>query len=127
MNLRQPVKARIDFRTRTACENVTVGLGFSTLDGRRLLTYDTDFQAGFRPTLSQSGPFSGDVEIDALPLAPDIYTLDIGCRSGEFSGLDYVPSITEVEVVAGRSTPGYIVRKAAGVRLGSKWRWHHLT
>jgi lipopolysaccharide transport system ATP-binding protein len=118
-----PVGARIHFKTRSALEDVTVGIGFSTLDGKRLLTYETDFQDGFRPSLSEPGSYSVEVNIDSLPLAPGIYYLDIGCRSGDFHALDYVPAGAQLEIVAGKNTPGYIVRSGAGVRLHSNWTW----
>jgi hypothetical protein len=46
-----------------------------------------------------------EVKIDALPLHPDTYTLDIGCRLGEFGLLDFVPSALQLEVLAGPTTP----------------------
>ena len=119
----EPVKARIWFKTRAPVSDVTVGIGFSSFDGRRLLTYDTDFQEGFRASISRPGWHSIDFEIDSLPLAPDIYGLDIGCRSSDFHLLDYLPAVAEFEVVAGPKTPGAIIRKNGGVHLESKWSW----
>ena len=117
------VKARIRLKTRARVSDATVGIGFSTFDGRRLLTYETDFQDGSRRDLPGPGTHSVDVEIESLPLAPDIYGLDIGCRSGDFHPLDYIPAAIETEIVAGPKTPGYILRKDAAVRLASKWSW----
>jgi lipopolysaccharide transport system ATP-binding protein len=88
----ESVKARIYFKVRIPVTNVAIGFGFSNMDGKRLLSYDTDFQKGFRPKLSQSGAYSVDVEIESLPLAPDVYYLDVGCRSGDSRSLDYVPA-----------------------------------
>ena len=123
----EPFKARIQFKTQASLENVSVGLGFSNANGGRLLTYETDFHGGFRPGLSKPGIYSVELEVDELPLAPDIYGLDFGCRSGDFHSLEYIPASTQVEIIAGPKTPGYIVRKDAGVRLASKWTWQHLT
>ena len=47
----EPVKARIQFKTRAPISGVAVGIGFCNPDGVRLLTYDTDFQDGFRSDL----------------------------------------------------------------------------
>ena len=63
------LKARIYFKTGAPVSDATVGIGFSSLDGRRLLTYETDFQDGFRPTLKKAGSYSVDVQVEALPLA----------------------------------------------------------
>jgi lipopolysaccharide transport system ATP-binding protein len=119
----EPVKARVGFSTRVIVSEVTVGIGFSIFDGARLLTYETDFQEGYRPDRLTPGHYSVEVSIDALPLAPDIYGLDIGCRSGDAHVLDYLSACLQVEVVSGPKTPGYIVRKRAGVRLASNWSW----
>jgi lipopolysaccharide transport system ATP-binding protein len=119
----EPVKARIHFKTRVSVAEVSIGIGFSTLEGRRLLTYETDFQDGLRPSISHPGMHSVDIEVDSLPLAPDVYDLDVGCRSGDFHPLDYIPSAINLEVIPGPKTPGYIVRQEAGVRLACKWKW----
>ena len=72
----EPAKARIRFRTRGPVTDVAVGIGFSDVEGRRLLTYETDFQDGFRPSLPQPGAYSVEVEVDSLPVSPDVYSLD---------------------------------------------------
>lgn len=119
----EPLIARINFRVNCPVEDVSVGLGFSSLNGTRLLTFETDFQDGHRPTLTKSATYSVQVEVDSLPLAPAIYMLDVGCRSGDTFGLDYLPEVIQLEVVPGPKTPGYIVRQDASVRLSSHWNW----
>jgi len=119
----QPLRARIQFRAHSSLQDVSVGVGFSNLEGYRLLTYETDFQDGHRHSLIKPGTYTVEFEVASLPLAPDHYYLDIGCRSGDVHSLDYLPAVAELEVVAGTSTPGYIIRKGAAVRLPSEWRW----
>jgi hypothetical protein len=58
-----------------------------------------------------------------LPLHPDTYTLDIGCRPGEFGLLDFIPSALQLEVLAGPTTPNFIAQRFPGVRLESRWEW----
>ena len=120
----EKVEARISFETRTSTANVAAGIGFSDLTGKRILTYDTDLQDGSRPNLPQAGVYSVDVAIDSLPLQPDTYALDIGCRSGDFNALDYIPAAVQVEVLAGERTPRFISQRASGVRLQSRWQWN---
>jgi lipopolysaccharide transport system ATP-binding protein len=120
----EPVKARIHFNTQTPLEDVSVRIGFSTIDGRRLLSYDSDFQGGCRPGFNGPGSHSVTMEIDALPLAPDIYTLDIEARSGDFGCLDYISKRVWLDIVPGRRTPATIVGKNAGVCLESRWVWN---
>ena len=119
----ESAKARISFETSAPLTDVTVRLGFSDVDGRRLLTYETDFQNGYRPSLMKAGQYSVEVEIESLPLTPDIYSIDIGCRSGEFHSLDYIASASQIEIVAGPTTPNSIIGKSVAVRLESKWSW----
>jgi lipopolysaccharide transport system ATP-binding protein len=120
----EEVKARILFEARAPVANVAVGIGFDDLGGRRILTYETDFQDGYRPNLPRAGVYAVDVQIDALPLQPDTYLLEIGCRNGDFDMFDYVPSALQLEVLPGPTTPGFVARRAAGVRLKSRWEWN---
>jgi lipopolysaccharide transport system ATP-binding protein len=119
----EPFKARILFETYTPMANVAVGIGFSDLTGNRILSYDTDLQDGYRPNLQRPGLYSVDVEINALPLQPYAYGLDIGCRSGDFRLLDYVPSAVQLEVIPGPTTPAFIAQRYSGIRLKSRWEW----
>jgi lipopolysaccharide transport system ATP-binding protein len=119
----EPVRARVNFSTRSAVADITLAIGFSSMEGKRLLTYETDFPDGLRPSISRKGTYSVEFQIDALPLTPDIYGLDVGSRSGDFHALDYVPLGVLLDVVAGPKTPGYLIRKDAGVRLASKCSW----
>jgi Wzt C-terminal domain len=120
----ESAKARVHFEISASVSGVSIGIGFCTQESARLLTYYTDFQDGFRPDLSTPGNYSVDVAIDSLPLAPDIYEIEVGCRSGDFHVLDYLPACSLVEVVAGPNTPGYIIMKGAGARLPSEWSWN---
>jgi lipopolysaccharide transport system ATP-binding protein len=119
----EPVRARIHFTTCASVSGVSVGIGFCAPESARLLTYYTDFQDGFRPDLSTPNKYSVDVAIDSLPLAPDIYETEIGCRSGDFHVLDYVPACSLVEVAPGPNTPAQIIVKGAGAWLRSEWSW----
>ena len=49
------------------------------------------------PNLPRAGAYVVEVEIPELPLQPDTYALDIGCRSGETYILDYIPSAFQLE------------------------------
>jgi lipopolysaccharide transport system ATP-binding protein len=115
--------ARISFETQAPLANVAVGIGFNDLGGRRILTYDTDLQDGYRPSLARAGAYAVDVHIDALPLQPDTYVLEIGCRNGDFAMFDFIPSALQLEVLAGPTTPNFIAQRSPGVRLESRWEW----
>ena len=119
----EPAEAVIRFRTKNPVDGVSVGIGFSTIEGTRLLSYDTDFQDNRRQALSEGQTHCVKLSIDALPLGPAIYSLDIGCRSGDAHPLDYLPAVAQIEVIPGPKTPGCIVRQDAGVRFPSHWSW----
>ena len=119
----EQAKARVHFKTRAPVPGLAVGIGFSTPEGTRLLTYNSDFQNGFRPDISAPGEYSVEVAIDSLPLAPGLYGLDVGCRSGISHALDYIPGCSQVEVTVGITTPDSIGRTTPGVYSCSNWAW----
>jgi hypothetical protein len=65
------------------------------------------------PNLPQPGKYIVDVEVEGLPLAPDMYTLDIGCRSGDSHALDYIPTEVQLNVVQAPRLPATL-RKPCG-------------
>jgi len=121
----ETVSARVHLRILQDVDDLTMGIGFSTPEGVRLLTYETDFQEGFRPSLRKGTGCSVDVAIPQLPLAPGLYSIDVGSRSGDTFAVDYLPGLALIEIAIGRHTPGNIARQAAGVRLRSDWTWRY--
>jgi lipopolysaccharide transport system ATP-binding protein len=118
------VKARITFETQGPIPNLAVGIGFSDVNGNRILTYDTDLRDGYRPNLSRPGVYSVDVDVETLPLQPYTYLLDIGCRSGNSHALDYIPSALQLEILPGPKTPSILDQRLSGVRLETNWVWN---
>jgi lipopolysaccharide transport system ATP-binding protein len=120
----EKVCIRIHFLTYCVIEVAAVGFGFSTLEGVRLLTYETDFPDLPRPNLPKDLASFVDLTVDELPLAPGLYSLDTGVRSGDRFGVDYLGGFMQAEIAMGANTPGYIARKDAGVRLRGECTWH---
>jgi len=116
-------EALIRFTITSPVDDVSVGIGFSTIEGTRLLSYDTDFQGDPRPNFSEARTHTVRLTIDSLPLGPAIYALDVGARSGDTHALDYLPAVAQIEVIPGPKTPGCIVRQDAGVRFESRCKW----
>ena len=117
----KPARVRVHFEIRAPVHGVSIIIGFNSSSGTRLLTYHMDDQAT-RRDFACPGRFSVDLLIDPLILGPNIYQVDLGSRSGDFHGLDFV-SACELEVIAGPSTPALIAQKALGVRLEGNWSW----
>ena len=121
----EEVKARILFETRAPVANAAVWIDICDLGGRKILHYDTDLQEAYRPNLRRAGVYTVEIEIDALPLGPDTYSLDI-CCSGRGSGtFDFVPGAFQFEVLPGSTTPGLLCSERwQCVHLKSRWKWN---
>jgi lipopolysaccharide transport system ATP-binding protein len=118
----EPLTVRIEFDVHSDIQNAAFGFGFSSLDGTRIMTVDTDLQEVQR---NLSKHFVGTViaTIDQLHLQPGNYTVDVGGRSGNNSMLDYVCSCAQIEVLPGPRTPSLIIREPGGLRIPAGWEW----
>ncbi len=119
----EPLSVRIHYVVRGEVHGVSLGFGFSTLDGVRLISIDSDL-LGIRRDLSKDAHGFAEAKVESLLLQPGHYTLDVGARSGDNNALDYLPGCAQVEVLPGPNTPGLIIRDGGGVRMPSVWRWH---
>lgn len=117
-----PVGLRLHYRAASEVEEVSIGIGFSTLEGVRVLTYETDLY-GPRRRVREGEKGVVELRLPSLPLGPGCYSIDVGARSGDLYGLDYLPGSAQIEVVPGDLTSGNMVLIAAGVRLSSQWSW----
>jgi lipopolysaccharide transport system ATP-binding protein len=122
----EEVKARILFQTRAPVENVAIWLGICDLGGIQILSYDSDLCDLYRPRLPRAGVYAVDFQIDALPLHPDTYSLDIFCGARDVSGrFDFVPAGLQFEVLPGSATPDFLCSDHwPSVHLKSRWEWN---
>jgi lipopolysaccharide transport system ATP-binding protein len=120
------VNVQLSFSALSELSDVTFGLGFSTPEGSRLLTYESDMY-GPRVQIDAGENQSVTLVIPELPLPPGNYLVDVGVRSGDQFALDYLPGCTIVEVIPGARTPSNLGAHGAGagVRLPSQWRVNH--
>ena len=116
------IKLTIHGKVLADCADVSMAVGFSNLEGVRLLTYDTDLANLARHQVKKGDDLYFEIEIRELPVAPGIYNLDLGVRSGDVRQLDFIPGAAQIQVIPGKSTPGLIVRGGAGIRLPSNSR-----
>jgi lipopolysaccharide transport system ATP-binding protein len=119
-------RARITFSTKTPISDLAIGIAFRNGDGNQLMECCSDLSDGARKNLPDAGRYSATIEIDRLPLAPDAYTLDIGCRSGDSHGLDYIPACVEIDVAPGSRTLAHTIGRCAGVQLPTAWSWEEV-
>jgi lipopolysaccharide transport system ATP-binding protein len=116
--------ARIGFRSKAPICALSLGIGFSSSQGTRVVTYSTDLTDEHRPNLASPGYYSVEVKVEALPLQPEDYDINIYARSGDLHLLDNVVEADRVEVAAGPKTPAFMTSKFAGARLPSTWSWN---
>ena len=119
----EPVRARLHFRARVPVLDLSFILGFDNIEGTRVLTYHMGLNQGQRRDIGHPGEYSVDLCDDALSLGPALYSVDVVCRSGDLHFLDFVAGCTQVEVVAGPTTPAAIAHGSSGVRLEGQWSW----
>lgn len=118
----QPFSVTITLETLTSVEDVSVNFSLTNRDGVRIYSLDSDnggerwrFPAGTEATVIMSVPF--------LHLEPDTYTIDVGSRSGDMHGLDYLPQFSHVTVHPSSATPGFFSSSESsrgGVRQPAK-------
>jgi hypothetical protein len=116
----KPASLRLHFETRAPVSGVWLTVGFDNRNGGRILTYRMVSAARDLP---RPGKYWIDLLIDPMILGPDIYQLDIGCRSGDFHTLDFVSHCVQFEVVGGPNTPASIAQNGPGVQLEGAWSW----
>jgi lipopolysaccharide transport system ATP-binding protein len=114
---------RLHFEARAGVSNISFGVGFNSPGGVRVLTYHM-MNDEARRDLAHPGRYSIDLIIDPLMLGPNIYEVDVSCRSGELHALDFVGNCAQIEVIPGPSTPALMAQNAPGVRLDGIWRWN---
>ena len=117
-----PLDVAITYAASSAVEGVSLGFGFATLDGVRIMSVDSDLE---QPTRAVPQGTHGRVtaHFDRLLLQPGHYALDVGVRSGDSNALDYIPGCAQIEVLPGPHTPSAIIRDSGGVRMPAQWEW----
>ena len=121
----QQLTAEIEYETFADLEGVSIGFGFSDLDGTRLITFNTDL-IHHRRELQKDHRGKVVASLPSLDLQPGRYNVDIGARSGDNFALDYIPSCTQIEILPGPTTPSDIIRENGGVRIPLDWKWINL-
>lgn len=104
---REPFKATIRVRSSQPRVICGFGLGFCSIDGRRILTSESDYDGKFL-TLDRPGEYRVALDIPILDLIPGQYRIDIGVFNDSHVGFHYEPDCAIVEVHAGAGTPAHL-------------------
>jgi len=118
----ESLSVTIRYKTMAGVNDVGFGFGFSSLEGIRVMSVDSDL---VEPQRDLENGFTGLVEaiIPELQLQPGKYSFDIGARSGNNNGLDYLKGCTQIEILPGPATPSLIIRDDGGMRIPANWNW----
>jgi len=120
INHGEPLIVHIEYETYKPIHGAAFGVGFSTVEGTRLMTLDSDIP-GVLWDLPKNTASVIEMSLDTLPLQPGRYLIDIGARLGTGVPLDYLPGCLQIEVLPGSSTPDAIVQGEGGVRMPAQW------
>ena len=120
------LKVQIKYQTFSDVDGVAFGLGFSSFEGTRMMTIDSDLLKA-QTNVHANTVGTVEAELSTLQLQPGRYSLDVGARSGANSSLDYLPACAQVEVLPGPDTPAMMIQNSGGVRVPALWRWQELS
>ena len=109
----EPARLRLHFRIRAPVAGASIIVGFNSLAGARVLTYQMD-NRDTRRDIGHPGTHSVDLLVDPMILGPDIYDVDVASRSGDFHALDSLRSCAQLEVTAGPKTPPFMFQVSRG-------------
>ena len=116
-----PLKIKFQITASQEIEETSLGIGFSMLDGTRILTIESDLN-GRRFKLNPGQSMEVEATLTSLPLQPASYMVDLGIRSGDFHQVDYLGGVFSVDVFPGQNTPGFLANSASpGVRIPAHW------
>jgi lipopolysaccharide transport system ATP-binding protein len=117
----EPLRIAIHFDIHESAGDIAFGVGFSSLDGVRLMSIDSDLTRS-RDDFGAARSGTIEAQIEQLNLQPGRYAVDLAARAGEHVSLDYLPSCIWIDVLPGPRTPAVIIRDSGGVREPASWR-----
>jgi hypothetical protein len=120
----EPLEVDFQFRCLSDVTAVSLGIGFCNREGSRVLSLDSDIP-GERWNFSAGTQGHAVLRVENLLLEPDTYTIDVGARSGDNFGLEYVAQAGVATVIPGATTPPVIAMRESGhggVRQPATWR-----
>jgi lipopolysaccharide transport system ATP-binding protein len=116
-----PTRIRVEVKFAGDVPDFQLSLGFSTMEGVRIATFDTDSDRSFACAAAGDGVQAFELVVDSLTLNPGLYLVDISTRSGNDHGLDSLRGAASMEVISGENTPAHFFGKEASVRLVGHW------
>jgi len=117
---RDRLVAELRFVVEQPVESVGFGIGFCTLDGRRVITVESDYERSFF-RFDRPGEHAVRLELPCLDLTPGRYRIDVGAFGGTHKGFHYAPDCAGIEVQPGRATPPHLHHAGGEFRPSGRW------
>jgi len=109
----------VGLRNLPAGQRFTLGFGFCSLDGSRLLSCEAKEAAS--QVLPENNGMTLRGGIAALSLAPGVYLLDLVLRDEKNQVLDHRLACAQVEIVSDEKNTLLFLPEAGGVRVPCTW------
>lgn len=116
---RQPFTAALRFQV-TRPTRAGFGIGFSNVDGRRILTLESDYAGQFHDLAP--GEHVVTLRIPVLDLIPGRYRMDVGAFGDRHEGFHYYPDCAVLDVEPGATTPTHVHGVYGDWRPPSDWQ-----
>lgn len=118
---RRPMRAEFLLRSTRAVEKLGLGLGFCGVDGRRVLTIESDYDGKFL-CLPASGEHRVVMDLPQLDLIPGRYRVDVGAFDGAHHNLHYAGDSAVVEIHPSADTPIHVHNIHGDWRPAGEWK-----
>lgn len=118
---RRPLRIVMRVNAAIPVEKFGVGVGFCHLDGRRVLTLESDYHSSFLRA-SRAGEHTVAVEIPCLDLVPGRYRIDAGLFGGSRQNYHYAGDCAVVEVQPSPETQAHVHGISGDWRPGFRWQ-----
>lgn len=113
--------ATVRFHASRPVDGVGFGIGFCGVDGRRILTCDSDYaREYFR--VDSAGEHEVRLTLPVLDLVPTRYRIDVGAFSSTRASFHYAPDCAAVDVQPGSDTPAFLHGLSGEFRPNASWR-----
>lgn len=121
----QRLEVELDFECLSDVSEVSFGVGFCNRSGMRIISIDSDIP-GERKNFVRGEEGKASFLIPSLYLEPDVYIIDVGSRSGDNFGLEYLTQCGTILIQPSDVTPPVIALRESGrggVRLPTDWEF----
>jgi lipopolysaccharide transport system ATP-binding protein len=110
----------VTLRNLPAQQHLTLGFGFGSLDGSRLLSCEGE-EAASSQASRNAGELTFRGTLPALSLAPGVYLLDLVLRDEHNHMLEHLVACAQIEILSDEKNSHLFSPEAGGVRLTCTW------